>query len=227
MATITSHESTKVSVLARACEELSANRREAAAAIIAAEYPLDLGWNRPGSVVLAPTGALSAVPAPDPATVFARSGPRRDLAAFVRDGFTDRYTGGRVVFIPALHLISAELPAVLPRHPNWKVGACHQAYWELAASVDHWNPFAKSEDLTNIVTANEVTNEIKGRRSATELGWGLCPEGSIAAWDGLLRWFVAYFGSRRTHFAQLSTAAKWFGPAREAIQSLPIRRFSA
>src|SRR5258708_31777576 len=44
---------------------------------------------------------------------------------FMRDGFIDRYTGKKLVYIGTLRLLSFLMPVEFPFHPNWKVDSCH------------------------------------------------------------------------------------------------------
>jgi hypothetical protein len=70
-------------------------------------------------------------------------GPREATQVFLRDGFVDRYSGARLLFVPALRVISQVLPEQFPYHPNWKTDRTHMAYWELAATVDHVQPVTR------------------------------------------------------------------------------------
>jgi hypothetical protein len=86
-------------------------------------------------------------------------GPLESTRVFVRDGFIDRYTAERLIFPPVLRIISAELPAEFPYHPNWKTDVTHPAYWEVGASVDHLMPVSRGgadDDSNWVTTAAEV-----------------------------------------------------------------------
>lgn len=113
---------------------------------------------------------------------------------FIRDGFLDRYTGQRLVFPPVLRLLSRALPVEFPFHPNWKMDACHMAYWELVSTVDHIVPIARGggDDASNWVTTSMLRNSAKSNWTLEELGWELLPPGDFAQWDGLVHWFLRY-----------------------------------
>ncbi len=113
---------------------------------------------------------------------------------FVRDGFIDRYTGARLVFLPVLRVISSILPEAFPYHPNWKTDVTHPAYWDLTATVDHLVPVSRggADDESNWVTTSMARNSAKGNWSVEDLGWTLHPPGDFAEWDGLLNWYVHY-----------------------------------
>ena len=57
-----------------------------------------------------------------------------------RDGFIDRYSGQRLVFLPVLHVLSVGSSQEFPFHRNWKIEVTHPAYWELVATLDHLEP---------------------------------------------------------------------------------------
>ena len=96
---------------------------------------------------------------------------------FLRDGFIDRYTGKKLVFIGILRLISLRMPEVFPYHPNWKMESCHPAYWELAPTLDHVVPVARGgqDSIENWVTASMLSNARKANWTLDELGWTLLP----------------------------------------------------
>ncbi len=110
----------KAEVLGVVCEALREGDAPAAAEVVQSHYPHVI-----------PEVAPRKVP------------PSTAVRVFFRDGFTDRYTGARLVFPPVLKLISRLIPEVFPYHPNWKMAECHIAYWELSATVDHVVPIAR------------------------------------------------------------------------------------
>jgi len=113
---------------------------------------------------------------------------------FVRDGFRDRYTGGRLVFPPVLRLLSLILRDEFPYHPNWKTTVAHPAFWELGATIDHVIPVTRGgdDDETNLVTTSMARNSAKLNYTIKELGWTLHERGNFDEWDGLLGWFLQY-----------------------------------
>lgn len=165
----------KTHVLASACDALVRGAVDDARAVICRDYPF----------------------APEPATA-RRYGPIDATRVFVRDGFRDRYTGGRLVFPPVLRLLSLVLPDAMPYHPNWKTSATHPAFWELGATVDHLVPVARggADDPSNWVTTSMARNGAKQLYTLEELGWTLHPPGDPGEWDGLLGWFIGYTAER-------------------------------
>jgi hypothetical protein len=119
-------------------------------------------------------------------------------SVFLRDGFTDRYSGERLVFPGTLRLLSLVLPEEFPAHPNWKMSASHLVYWQLFPTIDHVVPVTRGgkDDVSNWVTTSMLRNSAKAHWTFEELGWSLHPPGSAEAWDGLTRWFVEYTETR-------------------------------
>lgn len=113
---------------------------------------------------------------------------------FVRDGFIDRYSGHRLIFPPVLRLLARTLPIDFPYHLNWKMDACHLAFWELVPTIDHIVPIGRGglDEPTNWVSTSMLHNSAKSNWTLDELGWSLVPCGDFAQWDGLVRWFVTY-----------------------------------
>jgi hypothetical protein len=145
-------------------------------------------------------------------------GPLAVTRVFVRDGFIDRYSGERLVFPPALRLLSAALPAAFPYHPNWKTTVTHPAYWEVSATVDHLVPVSRggADQESNWVTTSMMHNSAKMLWTLDELGWRLHPGGRMDEWDGMLRWFVEYADAH----PELTTAAhlrQWYRAARASL----------
>src|SRR5689334_14946573 len=117
---------------------------------------------------------------------------RQKLALYARDGFIDRYTGKRLVYIGILRLFSALMPTEFPYHPNWKIESCHPAYWELTPTLDHIIPVTRggSDEPENWATTSMVSNAAKANWTLEELGWKLLPPGNLAEWDGLVNIFI-------------------------------------
>lgn len=112
---------------------------------------------------------------------------------FIRDGFTDRYFGQRLVFPGTLRLLSILLPEAFPYHRNWKQSATHPAFYELSPTIDHVIPLARGgkDDESNVVTTSMVRNASKANWLVEELKWPSVRAPVAAGWDGLLSWFVS------------------------------------
>jgi len=162
---------TKVRVINSVCRALTLGDREQASAIARAEYPF--------------------APASNAGRGYSEY---QKTQTFARDGFVDRYSGARLIFPGTLRLLSTVMPEEFPTHPNWKMSECHDAYWELSATIDHVVPVARggSDDLSNWVTTSQRNNSAKANSTLEELGWSLQPPGRREEWDGLIRWFVTY-----------------------------------
>jgi hypothetical protein len=159
----------KSQVIASVCTALNGRLKDQAISLLKRDYPF----------------------APDPVTK-RQYGPFESTRVFVRDGFTDRYTGDRLKFPPVLRLISAELPLEFPYHPNWKTDVTHPAFWEIGATVDHLVPVTRggADDDSNWVTTSMARNSAKMNWTLAELGWSLQAPGDFKEWDGLI-----HFGS--------------------------------
>jgi hypothetical protein len=157
--------------IADACAALNSGVRDQAISLLKRDYPF----------------------APDPVTK-RQYGPLESTRVFVRDGFTDRYTGERLIFPPVLRVISAELPLEFPYHPNWRTDVTHPAYWEVGATVDHLVPVSRggADDDSNWITTSMARNSAKMNWTLAELGWSLQEPGNFKEWDGLIRWFLEY-----------------------------------
>jgi 5-methylcytosine-specific restriction endonuclease McrA len=161
----------RADILAAVCRLLDADERDRASALIQREYPF--------SPVEPTKRTCSLVEA---------------LHVFRRDGFVDRYSGGRLVFPGVLRVLSGQLGAAFPYHPNWKTSETHFAYWELYPTVDHLIPVTRGgrDEPGNWMTTCMLRNSAKGNWTLEELGWSLHPAGNLAQWDGLETWFTAH-----------------------------------
>jgi hypothetical protein len=161
----------KSGVVVAVCDALRRGSHEDAARLLREQYPFE------------------AVP---PAK--RQYGPLESTRVFVRDGFIDRYSGVRLLFVPALRVISQVLPAEFPYHLNWKTDRTHMAYWELGATIDHVQPITRggADEMSNWVTTSMARNGAKAGSTLEEIGWRLHPVGDPSAWDGMLRWFLEY-----------------------------------
>jgi hypothetical protein len=140
------------------------------------------------------------------------------LSIFVRDGFTDRYSGEKLLFPPVLRILSEIYPNEFPFHPNWKYNECHPAYWDLVPTVDHIIPVALGgiNDKENLVTTSMKRNSAKSNFILDELGWDLHPPGKLENWDGKLKWFLKTTKDY-PHFLEHSYIKQWYAAAKNTI----------
>ena len=164
-------ETDKSHVIKEVCKALQHGEQTRAAAIVRTSYPFE----------------------PSVSTTRTYT-PQQFLRVCLDSGFIDRYCGQRLVFTPVLRILSRLLPSEFPYHPNWKLSACHSAYWHLAPTIDHVIPVARGgkDDETNWVCTSQLWNSRKAHWTLEELGWKLWPAGDWHQWDGLVGWFVAY-----------------------------------
>jgi len=108
------------------------------------------------------------------------------LEVFIRDGFIDRYSGEKLYHPGFLRFMNYILPEQFPFHPHGKFNQCHDIYWDLFPSVDHFNSLYRGgEDVPeNYLTTSMKRNLAKNNWSIEELGWKLHPPGDFNQWDG-------------------------------------------
>jgi len=165
----------RAKVLESVCNLISAERLDDAKTTLVADYPR--------TQASTPRGKWS---------------PKRLVQVFIRDGFTDRYSGDRLVFPGTLRaLLSIILPESFPYHPNWKGSATHSAFYELYPTIDHIVPVARggADDENNVVTTSMLRNGAKGNWFVEELGWPGERAPVVPEWDGLLTWFLSTFAT--------------------------------
>jgi hypothetical protein len=143
---------------------------------------------------------------------------RRLVAVFVRDGFTDRYSGTRLIFPGTLRALSLLINDAFPYHRNWKQNATHPAFWELYPTIDHVVPVARggADDESNVVTTSMLRNSAKSNWLLDELGWSTQLFAPAVGWDGLLPWFLTSWDERPL-LHQDNTLRGWYRAARDAI----------
>ena len=143
---------------------------------------------------------------------------KRVVGVFLRDGFTDRYSGGRLVFPGTLRALAVLLPEAFPYQLHWKQSATHPAFYELYPTLDHVVPIARggADDESNVITTSMLKNTAKGNFLLEELRWPPDRAPIAAGWDGLLKWFLSMSAS---HSALLGDAAvqRWRRAAVEAV----------
>jgi len=115
------------------------------------------------------------------------------LNIFLRDRFTDRYSGARLIFPGALRMLSLLMPAEFPYQRNWRQSETHPAFWELSPTIDHVVPIARGgpDHESNIVTTSMLRNAAKANWLLEELEWSLKPAPIAGEWDGMIGWFLA------------------------------------
>ncbi|MBK9926055.1 MAG: HNH endonuclease [Anaerolineales bacterium] len=114
------------------------------------------------------------------------------LQVFLRDGFTDRYSGAKLFFPPVLKILSTKLPQDFPYQKNWRLDKCHIAYWELIPTIDHIIPVSRGgkDEFDNWICTSQLRNSIKSNWLLEELGWKLHGPRDLKVWDGMLNWFI-------------------------------------
>ncbi len=117
---------------------------------------------------------------------------REMLNTFFRDGFIDRYSGGRLYNPGFLRLLNVLLPEQFPYDAHGHFEKCHEIYWDLMPSLDHQTPLARggTDDKSNWITTSMRRNMAKGPWSLQDLGWRLHPPGLLRQWDGASATFV-------------------------------------
>lgn len=169
-------------------------------------------------LVDAQTSLLAEYPCAGPSTPRRPWPLRRMVGVFLRDGFTDRYSGERLVFPGTLRALAVLLPEAFPYQLHWKQSATHPAFYELSSTLDHIVPVARggADDESNVVTTSMLKNMAKGNFLLEELRWPLDRAPLAAGWDGLLQWFLSMSAS---HSALLGDAAvqRWRRAALQAV----------
>jgi hypothetical protein len=185
----------KAEIVARVGDALLAGARDSAAELLRREWPF-LAVRR----------------------TVRRHSPRSAIRVFLRDGFVDRYSGGRLVFPPMLRILSRALPDEFPYHPNWRTDDTHRAYWELSATLDHLVPISRGgvDEESNWVTTSMLHNGAKMNWTLEELGWTLYPPGDRRSWDGLLGCFLACADAHPELLAD-ATLRRWRSAARAEL----------
>jgi 5-methylcytosine-specific restriction endonuclease McrA len=138
---------------------------------------------------------------------------------FLKDGFTDRYSGEKMVFPPVLRLLSNLMPTEFPFHNNWKMSECHFAYWQLLPTIDHVVPVTRGgeDNESNWVCTSQLRNSIKSNWVLEELGWKLHEPGDLKEWDGLLNWFMLYVDAH-PEVMEDKYIHSWHSAAKRAIK---------
>ena len=141
-------------------------------------------------------------------------------AVFMRDGFIDRYRGDRLVYPPALRLVSQLLPKVFPYHKNGKMDVGHIAYWELFPTIDHVVPIARGglDEEPNWVCCSMLTNGIKSNWMLEDLRWELLQPGDLEQWDGMFLWFIGQM-ARSPKLSETPYLKTWYNAAKSVADN--------
>ena len=132
---------------------------------------------------------------------------------FRDDGFIDRYSGEKLVYPPALRILSYLMPKEFPFHKNWKMSECHIAYWKLVPTIDHKIPVSRDgkDEYKNWITTSQLGNSAKSNWTLKELGWKLKDAGDLKNWDGMMGWFMEYV--KENKMQNVSYIKKWYKAA--------------
>ncbi|ELB86596.1 hypothetical protein Rwratislav_44206 [Rhodococcus wratislaviensis IFP 2016] len=179
--------SQKADIIARACAALDVGEADVGQEILRTDYPF---------IAVAKTAR--------------RYTEQQFLRVFYRDGFTDRYSGAKLVHPGALRVLSVVFPGEFPVHLNWDMTQTHFAFYELLPTIDLVVPVARggADDETNWVTTSLLRNSAKAHWTLEELGWTLVAPGRSAEWDGLAGWFVGYL-ERHPELALVPHLGRW------------------
>ena len=111
---------------------------------------------------------------------------------FLRDGFIDRCSGDKLLFLGIIMLLSFEFPEIFKYHTNWKMSEISMVYQELFTTIDHFVPVARGgkDEESNWITTSMVLNSAKSNWTIEELGWKLYNKGELEVWDGLINCFL-------------------------------------
>ncbi len=149
--------------------------------------------------------------------------PREMTMVFVRDGFVDRYRGTKLIYPPALRLLSNYLPEKFPYHKNGKMSEGHIGYWELFPTIDHLIPVARGgkDNHSNWVCCSMLTNSIKSNWTLEQLQWEVLPEGNLQEWDGMIHWFIqqVHRDKKQQEHSYIKT---WFNAALDCAETNPL-----
>jgi hypothetical protein len=191
----------KADVLFKVCGALSDRNKNSATEILRDEYPF------------VPVERITR-----------RYSVNQSMALFLRDRFTDRYTGKRLINPGVLRLLHVELGEDFPVHPHGKLSETHLAFWELFPTVDHVDPVSRggADDESNWVTASMLSNKVKDQWTLDDLGWKLHSPSAVE-WDGQSHWLVNYLAANPTVLAGAAEShrgyiRRWLTATKAALQ---------
>lgn len=125
--------------------------------------------------------------------------PLQMTKVFLRDGFTDRYSGQKLLFPGIFRILKIELPDVFPAQLNWKMTETHMVYWELFPTIDHIYPISRGglDNEENWITTSMIKNSAKSNWTLEEIGWTIKEAGNLNEWDGLTKIFIELLKSNK------------------------------
>jgi hypothetical protein len=186
----------RTDIIARVCNALTRGDADAARALARTEYPFVHQVNTGRSYT-----------------------ELQSMRVFLRDHFTDRYAGARLVFPGTLRLLSKVLPDEFPAHSNWKMSESHIIYYELFPVIDHVVPIARggADDASNWVATSMLRNSAKAHWTLEELGWKLLPVPTSSTWDGLVGWAQRFLRTYPEHLSD-KYITRWSRAAEKALE---------
>jgi 5-methylcytosine-specific restriction endonuclease McrA len=120
--------------------------------------------------------------------------PEQTIRIFIRDSFTCRYCGKKLVIVPAMSMISRIIPEYFPYEGHWSTNLTHPAVRELAAECDHVIPKVKGgqNNDENLVASCHRCNTCKDNWRLEEIGMEMI-EPNDKSWDGLSGLFIKLY----------------------------------
>lgn len=137
---------------------------------------------------------------------------------FIRDGFTDRYSGDKLVFPGAMMILSKKFPEEMPYHQHGKMEQCHMMWWELYPTIDHIIPVTRggTNEDKNLVCTSMIRNSQKAHYTLEELGWELHAPRNIKKWDGMSKWFLEYVDDN-SELLEIKYIKDWYNALKKEI----------
>ena len=185
-----------VNVILEVCAALSAGDIERGKEIIITKYPHDKNFYKGEKAKrnYNQDSRQKSAFTVDPVTVETRNKDQYRLAIFMRDGFIDRYFGGKLIFNGTLRIISYHMPEIFPYISHGRTQLSHQAWWDLLPCVSHITPtkIDGSDGTENLICSSNRLSFQKLDATPEEVGWKVLPAGNLSDWDGTLHWFMDY-----------------------------------
>lgn len=142
---------------------------------------------------------------------------------FYRDGFIDRYSGGKLLNPGMLRVMSEKMPEVFPFQAHWKTDECHMAYWDYQPTVDHIYPIALGgkDESENWASTSMVNNLAKSNFTLEQLHWTLKSAGDIKDWDGLSGQFIKIVGQDAS-LLKVKKIKDWYIATKKVMEDLGL-----